>query len=48
MWFLYVELLLLLLVPFVLGALLARLVVRVVVRRTETEVRLEYGHEVVS
>ena len=48
MWLLYVELLLLLLVPFVLGALVARLAVRVLVRRTENEVRLEYGHEVVS
>jgi hypothetical protein len=48
MWLLYVELLLLLLVPFVLGALVARLAVRVLVRRTENEVRLEYGHEVFS
>jgi len=39
MWLMYVELLLLLLVPFVFGAFLARLVVRVAVRRTEADVR---------
>ncbi|HET6562713.1 MAG TPA: hypothetical protein VFG72_12620 [Marmoricola sp.] len=39
MWVLYLELLLLLLVPFVVGAFLARFVVRVAVRRTEADVR---------
>jgi hypothetical protein len=48
MWMLYIELFLLLLVPFALGALLARVFVHVAVRRTETQARLEYGHEVVS
>jgi hypothetical protein len=37
MWILYLELLLLLLVPFVVGALIARFVVRVSVRRTEAD-----------
>jgi hypothetical protein len=35
MWILYLELLLLLLVPFVVGGIVARFVVRVAVRRTE-------------
>ena len=48
MWLLYVELLLLLIVPFAIGSFLARVAVRLLVRRTEVEVRLEYGHEVVS
>ena len=39
MWILYLELLLLLLVPFVIGGVLARFVVRVTVRRTEADVR---------
>ena len=38
MWLLYPELLLLLLVPFLVGALLARVVVRVAVRRTAADV----------
>jgi hypothetical protein len=38
MWILYLELLLLLLVPFLVGAVVARFVVRVAVRRTEADV----------
>jgi hypothetical protein len=38
MWILYLELLLLLLVPFVVGGVVARFVVRVAVRRTEVDV----------
>jgi hypothetical protein len=41
MWILYLELLLLLLVPFAVGGVVARLVVRVAVRRTEADVRFE-------
>jgi hypothetical protein len=39
MWVLSLELLLLLFVPFVVGGVVARLVVRVAVRRTEADVR---------
>jgi hypothetical protein len=39
MWILYLELLLLLLVPFAVGGLVARFVVRLAVRRTDADVR---------
>jgi hypothetical protein len=39
MWILYLELLLLLLVPFAVGGVVARFVVRVAVRRTDADVR---------
>jgi hypothetical protein len=39
MWILYLELLLLLLVPFAVGGIVARFVARVAVRRTEADVR---------
>jgi hypothetical protein len=39
MWILYLELLLLLLVPFAVGGVVARFVVRVAVRRTGAEDR---------
>lgn len=43
MWILYLELLLLLVTPFVVGALVGRLAVRVGVRRTSVDDRTGSG-----